>query len=162
MNKNLKLIILYILSIKDNIKHADILNYLAKKTDFDYLTCNETIFDLYENRLITSIKNDHTTTYSILEDGMTIVKNLAIELPVSTMEDIKKYVNSLSDVCEQPIISTFTFKHNGKYAAHIVVPNIIDTILYYDNESSAVKACTNFENNFQNIINLLENELLKD
>lgn len=89
-----KLILLYIIREKENIKATDLSDFVIFRGYMDYFSMQSYIGELCDAGLVVEVMMDDTLYYTLHPQGEEVVELFRARIPHSTREDIRNYAKN--------------------------------------------------------------------
>lgn len=89
-----KLILLYVIREKENIKATDLSDFVLFRGYMDYFSMQNYIAELCESRLIAEMTMDEMLYYTLLPQGEEVVELFRARIPHSIREEIRNYAKN--------------------------------------------------------------------
>lgn len=161
-----RLIVLYMLNqVSFPLTKAQLGDFILEKEYTNFLTLQQVIAELNENRLIASKSIRNRTHLSITEDGQETLSYFENRINEEIKSDIIKYLrdNELELRNEVSILSDYYKATNGEYEAHLVAKDkdieLVHIKMTVPDEKIAETICDNWQSKNQEIYKQLTGQL---
>ncbi|MDF2609484.1 MAG: hypothetical protein K0R92_958 [Lachnospiraceae bacterium] len=164
-----KLIILFLLDKVDfPLTNAQISNFILEKDYTNYFNMQQSIAELIEAEFVTIETIRNSSYYRITESGRETLSFFDSMISSAIQEDIIKYLkeNQYSLRDEVSTLSEYFETKKGEYTVRLRViekeDSIIDLSLSVPTIEDALKICSNWRSNSQNVYASVLTNLLKE
>lgn len=147
-----KLIILYFLNKADQpMPNAILSDFILESGYTDYLSIQQTLSELTEDKMILVEQTPQKSYYTIAEIGKETLRFFGNQLPLDTCRQIDEYLekNRLAIVDDTSIRTDYTQIHPNEYLATGSIyergSKIMEVCINVTSEEEAVDACRRFQ-----------------
>lgn len=153
-----KLLILYMIDVMNYpLTNAQISDFILGRGYTDYFNIQQAISDLTETGLIVPEKVQHSTRFTLSNDGKETLDLLIMKIPSAIREDARVYLkeHNFSIRETNSVTSTYKKTDNDEYLVHLKVDEdnvpLIEINVTVPSKSSAATMCANWREQSQEL-----------